>query len=557
MEEAYRFGLLQNILDEMVSREVLRQETVRDGLIIGRDEIAANVHALVKEQIQPGETAQQTLDRLLATRGMREADLVASVRENASTQLIAAPLKASVSFVPKLATQALARFHGERRDISFFTLTPEMAGANIKADEATLKTYYEGIKDQFQIPEQRSFKVLALKTDDIKADIKISDTDVKTAYDERREQFKIGERRTIEQAVFQDEAKAKAAAEAVRKNQKLRVVAAKDTYSKPAEVEQATLPADIAVPVFAATKGAILNPIKTPLGWHVIVVSDITPARIQTYADVAADLRKELESDAVHAEMESRMAKIDDALGQGDGLDQIASALSLPVVTLAPVDLQGNTTGTPDALLAALTQNKDLLSSLFELMEGETSDLSEINESTYAVFSLQTITPSRDRDFGEVKAQIETQWLAEQRQNALEAAVSTLTDAISKKTKTFEQGASDAGAVIKTARDVSRESQVAGLNDPIALTRLFDETDFSALVKIPTDKGVIIAKVLDARIPEGDTAAHSTTAEMQWRTQMEQAVTALFINDLRRNNKVRVNSEILEKTYGTKADEQP
>ncbi|MBU6235161.1 MAG: hypothetical protein KGQ41_04900, partial [Alphaproteobacteria bacterium] len=137
------------------------------------------------------------------------------------------------------------------------------------------------------------------------------------------------------------------------------------------------------------------------------------------------------------------------------------------------------------------------------------------------------------------------------------ALVEKLSGELGRKEKTFEQAAQEAGVVVKTARDVSRESKVAGLNDPVALTRLFDETDLSAIVKVPSGPNVILAKVLDARIPEAGSGKATKATENQWRAQSEQAIASLFAADLRKRHDVKVNSALLEKMYGAKADEQP
>lgn len=555
MQEAYRFGLLQNLLDEMVMREALRQEAIREGLLVGRNDLATRVHDLIKAQVQPGETPQAALNRILRTQGISEGELTNGLRQNLVAGLMEQPLKASVQFVPKLATEALGRFQAERRDIMFFTLTPEGVGANIKADDESLKAYYETIKDQYQIPEERTFKALVLSTDDVKDTIKLTDADVKAAYEERKDQFRAAERRKIEQAVFSDEGKAKEVGEKIRKGGSLKALSG-NAYREPNEVEQSTLPQELAPAVFSAAKGIVLNPIQTPLGWHVIRVIDMTPARTQAFQEVRGDLRKELESDALHDEMESRISKVDEALSNGDSLDQIAQAQGLALRTVGPIDRNGNFTEgqSNDPMLAALAQNKDLISSLFELMEGEAGDLAEVNENLYAVFTLEKVAPSRDRDFAEIRAQIEKKWLDEQRNAALNSTIDNLMQQFSQEKKDFAQAAREANAVLKTARDVSRESKVAGLNDPVALTRLFDETDLKAVVKVPTDKGVILAKVLAARIPEAGKGTISPESEKQWRMQMEQAVGALFLADLRERNKAKINEKLLEKTYGTEAD---
>ncbi|NBX65669.1 MAG: hypothetical protein EBQ96_01570 [Proteobacteria bacterium] len=559
MQEAYRFGVLQNILDEMVARETMRQEAIREGLIIGKTDIAGRVHDFIKTQIQPGETAQQAFERVLSTQGLTEADIVSSMRQSLTSQMVDGSLKSAVAFVPKLATEALGRFQAERRDIVFVTLTPEIAGKDINADDEALKNYYETVKDQYQIPEQRTFKALTLNADEIKSTITVTDEDVKAAYAERKDQFRVEERRKIEQVVLADEAKAKEAAAEGTKKKSLKGIADKSAYRDASDVEKTGLPTELAAPVFEAAKGTVLNPIKTALGWHVIRVIDVVPARTQTFDEIKADLKKELESDALHTEMESRIAKIDEAIGRGDAIDEVASTLGSTVTTVGPIDVKGNFVATDkaDPLLTALAQNKDLLASLFELMEGETADLTEINETMYAVFALESITPTRDRDFAEVRSELLEKWTEEQRATALTTLVDKLTGELNRKEKTFEEAAKEAGVVVKTARDVSRESKVAGINDPVALTRLFDETDLSAIVKVPTGTNVILAKVLDARIPEAGMGKATPETEKQWRIQSEQAIASLFTSDLRKRHDVKVNTKLLERMYGAKADEQP
>lgn len=556
MQEAYRFGLLQGLLDEMATREAIRQEAVSEGLLISRDEIAKRVYDLTKLQLQPGETPQQALNRVLQAQGWTEADLLQGLRQDLVSMLIQRPLSGSAAFVPSLVTEALSRFQGERRDIVFFTLTPEAVGANIKADEETLRGYYDTVKDQYQLPEERTFKTLVLSADDVKSNTRITDADVQAAYNEGRDQFRIGERRKIEQIVVPDEDQAKAASETARKGKSLKSISA-ENYRDPVESEQKDLPTELASAVFGAKKGTVLNPIKTPLGWHVIRVMSVTPARTQSLAEVRDNLRKELESDALHSEMEDRIAKVDELLGSGESLEKAAEEMNLAVRTVGPIDSAGNFKQgeTQDALLTALAGNKDLLSSLFELMEGETGDLAEVNEGLYAAFSLENVRPTRDRDFAEVREDIEKKWLEEQRHTALNTAVENVMADLSSGKKKFTAAAQEYGTVLKTARDVGRQSKVAGLNDPVALTRLFDETDLKAVVKVPTDQGVILARVIDARIPDAG-ASVSKEVKEQARAQTEQAVTSLYISNVRDRNEVKINVRNLERIYGAEADDK-
>src|SRR5690606_2957395 len=157
-----------------------------------------------------------------------------------------------------------------------------------------------------------------------------------------------------------------AASEAARKGGSFKNIDSK-SYREPIEVDQVGLPAELGTAVFEAEKGTVLNPIKTPLGWHVVRVIPSTPARTQAFSEVRADLRKELESDALHEEMELRISRVDEILGSGASLDEAASELGLAIRTVGPIDASGTFQEgeTQDALLTALASNKDLLASLF------------------------------------------------------------------------------------------------------------------------------------------------------------------------------------------------
>lgn len=559
MEEAYRFGLLNSLLDEMITREVLRQEALAEGLVVSREAVAKEVMALIEKQIRADETPQQALDRILRERGVRETDLVASMKQGMTARLIELPLAASVQNTPQLVRDTLARFHAERRDIAFFTITPALAGRDITPDDATLKAYYDGIREQYQIPERRTFRVFSVSTQDLKPTHVITDADVRTAYNERKDSFKIGEQRTVEQAVLETEALATQALEAMRAGRNLKSLVKPAAYREPQSFEKAALPAELADPIFTASKGGVIGPIKTALGWHVLKLTDIQPARNQTFEEVAVELKKELESDAVHADMEERISKIEEALANGNSIDQIATSMSATLRSVGPIDAKGTIENpqNADPVLTSLANNRDLLSALFELMEGETGELVEVSDGVFAVFSLEKVIPSADRAFEDVKADVQTAWLKEKQGEALDTKVEALMTAINSGKKTFDEAATDMAVPMMTVRDVRRDSKVAGLNDPVALSRLFDETNLNAVVTVKTEQGTLLAKVLAARIPNAPDASKKVEIERQVNQQMERAVSELYLSALKAQHKVIVNQDVLAKQYGTESNEKP
>lgn len=564
MNEAYKFGLLQQIASGVVVREAMMRQAEEQGIRVTRPVVAPRVHELLKGQINQGETPQAALNRILAAQGVTEAQLEQNLKENITVSLLETPLRAAGAYSPDLSAKALAKFQGEKRDVQYFTVTPESVKFPDTIDDQTLRSYYDGIKETYQIPEKRVFEVATITAADVKNSIKLADADVRKAYDERKDQFVTPEQRAIEQAVVTDEKQAAAIAADMKKGVGIRRAiknagAKPESYRALATFDAGGLPTELSAPVFAAAENGVVGPVKTTLGWHVARVADISAARKKSFDEMRAPLRQELEADAVHTAMEERISQIEDALSSDDNLEQVAKSLEMKLQTVGPVDARGMTDSAPangikDPILASVAQNPDLLTNLFELLEGENSDLVRIDDNTFAVFSIKTITPSRDRDLAEVRAEVEKRWHDEKRNQALDERARDLHTKLEKGDVDFAAAARDAGVALRTQANLGRESRIEAIADPMAVNKIFEEEDMDRVVRFRSDNGITLLKVTAVKFPETPSQQEVATARTQWRDMSQQALTDLMISALYERYNMEINQGLLEKQYGQSAN---
>src|SRR5262249_21667158 len=96
----------------------------------------------------------------------------------------------------------------EQRSASFYDLTVALIDNVPAPDEKQLEAWYKDHKADFTAPEYRTLSYATLSTADIHNVPQVSQDDLRAMYKERLDEFKYPERRSVEQLLYDDEAKA-------------------------------------------------------------------------------------------------------------------------------------------------------------------------------------------------------------------------------------------------------------------------------------------------------------------------------------------------------------
>jgi peptidyl-prolyl cis-trans isomerase D len=162
---------------------------------------------------------------------------------------------------------------------------------------------------------------------------------------------------------------------------------------------------DVAAAAFAGKRGALVGPVKGPLGWHLLRIDTITDKPARSLAQAKAEIAAKLTADKHRAALADITAKLDDRLGQGYALTDAAKDLGLPLQSTPPITADGHVLGAPTATLPK--ELATLIKTAFTMDQPHLPQLAEVDPGkTYVAYDVDQITPSAPAPFNQIKGDV-------------------------------------------------------------------------------------------------------------------------------------------------------
>jgi peptidyl-prolyl cis-trans isomerase D len=550
-EQAKAFGLVDRSLANLVVRALYD--------VYGRDLGIVVTDAHVRRVIESDPTLQANgkfdrlrLQAMLNQIRMDETSYVESVRRDIVRQWIAMAVVAGVR-APDPLVDPLYRYRNETRTAE--TLVIENAGMPAPAapDEAALTAFYDAHADMFQAPEYRGITFLRLRPEDFAAQVQVTDEELQAEFEKRRSEFDQPERRTVEQIVVQDETKARAAAEKHAAGEDFAAVATEITGGPPVSlgtVERSTVVSDLSAlsdAAFVTETGKTTEPIKTPLGWHILKITAIEPETKATFESVKDQLRQEVQSARSTDAMIGAANSLDEALAGGASLEDAAAAIGVAATSVAAVDQQG--LGPDGKPVEALGGSPLALGLAFQTEVGQTSSLVEDPAGGFAIAQVDSSTPPATRPLAEVRDQVVAAWTAAERETAAAAKAEEVAKRLSEG-EDMAKVAAEIGATPATSAAFKRDGSGADANVTPELAQKLFEVEQGKAASAPTAGGQIVGRV--ASIVAADPVADVAGVEAL-RTdlagQIQGDLLQQFGDQLRQRIGVTTNQAAIDKLF--------
>ena len=96
-----------------------------------------------------------------------------------------------------------------------------------------------------------------------------------------------------------------------------------------------------AAPVFSATTGAVVGPVKTDFGWAVVKVDSVKAGGGKTLEQARAEIGSKITADKRKAAIEDMVDKVQNALDGGSNFAEAVAAAKLPVTTTPLITANG------------------------------------------------------------------------------------------------------------------------------------------------------------------------------------------------------------------------
>lgn len=556
-EEGYRANLPMIVLNQEINSRIYARAAYDLGLIVDNKTAAAELKNLLAPIAAEAKISEaEALNRLLRNLGTSEGQFVNTLKNQmASEQLmkiISGPARA-----PRQLIDDALKYRYEWRRGEYFTLSTADLGNLPAASEEDLKAHYEAISDEFLLPEHRDFAVLAIDKKAMGVDSKVSAEDVRRYYDEHADSFATGEQRTIEQLIVADEAAAKdllALAQGGKTFADIAAEAKKAGDSKTtfvsADYSEDEMDIDLAKAAFAGDKDSISGPVKTPLGWHILKVAALKPARVPPFEEMRAaieqDLGEEIAADAVY----KRAQEIDDMIAGGQTVDEVAKAFNLKVQSFSAVTSEG-TDKQGKKIETTLPDFAKIVETAYTLDEGNASPLTEASDGSFVIVETRAITKSQEQPYEAVKGEVAESL----RQKKIGAAFDEKTAAITEKIQlgqSFTDIARELGKTIQKTDLIQRgNNKAADAVERGILPALFSLDKIGQTTTVAGGEKVTILRLSERRVdpPKEPKAEDVTSLRGMLDKSLQNDIVEQYRNQLMRDYRVSINEEALDNLY--------
>jgi len=472
-------GLRQRIAEDTVNRLItltaVAEEARARGVVVTDESLREVVFSAEPFRGLDGRFSRVAFDAFLRNAGLTEARFLELLRADIERQQLLSAVRAGAVAPATLAAPVLA-FQQEQREAIAVEMPFIAAAAPPEPTEEQLRRFWENNAERFTAPEYRRFSLLALTVEDVARDITPTEAQLRAAYEARAAEFAKPEMRAIEQAVLADEAAARALASAWREGLDFSGLAARaaelgGTAVSLGEVAAADLPDPaLASAAFAAEAGTVLDPIRSPFGWHVMRIVSITPASTGGFEEARAELAREVARELAAERIYAIVNRVEDSIAEGIPLAEVARRHGLTLRTVEAMDGDGRT---PEARPVDLSPGgRRVIDTVFATQPGPPTRLVEADDASFFAVQVESVTPAAVRPFDTVAAEVKTAWENAERRRAMEASAAQLLAAV-QGGMAFEAAAAAQGWTARRIGPFHRTARGAGTPPPAVLQAIF------------------------------------------------------------------------------------
>lgn len=556
-QEAYKLGFVDQFLSGEIRARLLELAAADHGIAISKPVVARQVMQMIQPMTGPDRSAADVLKTVLMNQGMSEADLTAAIRREMATGIIGGTVQSGFSTLPDDLVRDLYKIDGETRSIEYVFLSDDAARKDVAAPaDDDLKKLYESTREQFAIPETRALDLVVVKEDALKKSVAVTDEELRQYYESNKDSFAVPPMRRIEQALVNDEKQAASIHDKIKAGAKMEravrdVTGGPIAYLGPQEIEDTKIVEDIRPAVLAAKAGELLPPLKSSLGYHIVKVEKIIPAGQRPFEDVKADLKTELMESRLADARDALAASIDDQFAGGASTADVAKNGEVEIITLPVVNAFGQGKDGKNALEKFEKIAPAILKAGFDLAEGETSPVTGMEDGRMAAVHVRAITRKTYRPFEEVKAQLATQWTADQARANNRSTLKKALEDIKAGTKKLADigGVKTMNALPRNAQDkkpLSAESIAAIFSATSGETFVFEGIGGAGV-------GVVTKIAYPEKIDPGSKAFKEFRGGIIGDTQAESM--SVYIEALNRKYGSGINRPLLDQAYGAKPED--
>ncbi|HEV2044512.1 MAG TPA: peptidyl-prolyl cis-trans isomerase, partial [Sphingomicrobium sp.] len=336
------------LLDLLVRDAAIRAFADQQDMTLSKRLIDAEIAKIPATKGLDGKFSQQAYQSFLTQQKLTDADLRKLLSGGLLERLVLQPASANARVPAGMATPYASMLLEAREAEVALVPTGAFLAAIPAPSQADLAAFYQANARRYLVPEQRVLSVARIGPAQV-ASVVATDKEITDYYNANQATFGGATRRVISQAVVPSKAAADAIAARARSGSfvdatKPAGFSAADISVGPQTRDQfAKLTSDqVAAAAFGAASGAIVGPIQSDLGWHVIKIDGIQVDAGTSLAAARASIAERLTAEKRKGALADLVAKVEDAIAEGSSFAEAIAGAGL-TATKSPLILANGT----------------------------------------------------------------------------------------------------------------------------------------------------------------------------------------------------------------------
>lgn len=493
-------GDFDPLLDSLVDQSSLQAFADKNGFVLSKRLIDAEIARIPGTRGLDGKFSETAYRLLLAQQRMSDKELRQLIAQGLLQRMLLTPVATSARVPVGMATP-YASMLLEARQGDVANVPNSVFRAGLKPTDADLQRFYAANRGRYMVPEQRVLRLARIGPEQV-AGVAATDQEIAAFYNANQATYGAKEIRVISQAVVPDQAAANAIAARARGGASFAAAtapaglsAADISVGPQTRAEFAALAGDrIAAAAFSAQSGAIVGPIQSDLGWHVVKIDSIRREGGKTLAAARTEIAAKLTSEKRKEALTDLVAKIEDAISEGSNFTEAAAQAKLPVTETPLITANGAARSNPSFKLPA--EYAAALRSGFELAQDDEPVVEALaNTEGYVLVAPSRIVPAAPAPLASIRERVAEDWINQQASERARAVASAIA-AKSARGVPLAKAVAEAGVALPPIRPVATRRLDLGPDVPGPVRMLFSlGAGKSRMVADPQQRGYSIVKV--------------------------------------------------------------
>lgn len=543
------------ILQSLIDQRALEAFAKKHGFVLSKRLVDAEIANIPGVKGLDGRVSQEAYQAFLSRQQMTDAGLRQLISISLLQRLMLTPAASNARVPVGVATPYASMLLEERQgEVVILPLGPFSAGLN--PTDAQIRQFYAQNANRYMVPEQRVLRLARIGPEQV-ASISATEQEVAAYYNSHQDEYGAKDIRVISQAVVPDQNVARQIAQRARSGQSFvdavkpaGLTAADISVGPQSRAEFAELAGEkVAAEAFKASAGAIVGPVQSGLGWHVVKIESVRTQAGRPLAQVRGEIAARITAEKRKTALGEIVDKVQDAIDRGANFEEAARVANLPVTRTPLITASGLARGNasykfPEELAPALKSG-------FELAPTDEPVLDELaGDAGFALVSPAEVVPAAPAPLASIRDQVRQDWIRQQASNRARAAA----DAIAAQARgnvTLAEAVKQANVSLPPVQQArARRIQLSEMGDnvPAPLRVLFSLAKGRTQVGVdPQGRGFFVVKVREI-IPGNalNQPGLITEVQRQFSEPLSQEYARQFLSAVKQDVGVKRNEPLIQ-----------